>query len=107
MPALRLYQPLDYFLLRAPLLPVECYRTLACPDTGQDYMRPISLAEQNPAIRRALMVGSVSLSDALDASLEGASHRETYLSGKILRYLIRMSTRPTPFGMFAGIALGS
>ena len=25
--------------------------------------------------------------------------------GKLLRYLIRMSTRPTPYGMFAGVAL--
>ena len=27
------------------------------------------------------------------------------MRGKLLRYLIRMSTRPTPYGMFAGVAL--
>src|SRR6266852_9809966 len=28
------------------------------------------------------------------------------IRAKLLRFLIRMSTRPTPFGLFAGVALG-
>ncbi len=55
--------------------------------------------------RLAIAVGSLSLLDELDrpvSSQRDALKREK----KVLRYLIRMSTRPTPYGLFAGVALG-
>src|SRR5260370_41602788 len=58
----------------------------------------------DPTIRAALAVGSGNLFDAL--SRPGPSGREDpKTSGKLLRYLIRMSTRPTPYGLFAGVGL--
>lgn len=101
-----LYQPLDYFLLRTPLLPVERYQALSSAETEQGQKRLISIAAADPAVKRALMVASTSVNNAIDAFADGTCSREAYLSGKVLRYLIRMSTRPTPFGMFAGVALG-
>src|SRR5262249_13688894 len=35
-----------------------------------------------------------------------AGRKAQRAQGKYLRYLIRMSTRPTPFGLYAGVALG-
>jgi lantibiotic biosynthesis protein len=35
----------------------------------------------------------------------GGGRVDDRLGGKVLRYLIRMATRPTPYGLFAGVAL--
>ena len=51
-----------------------------------------------------MAVGSPSLFDALERSGltgEDAARR----SAKLLRYLIRMSSRPTPYGLFAGVGI--
>ena len=92
-PVPSLYRALDYFAVRVPLLPVEAYRGLGLWLAGEEQ------------VRRALAVGSVTLFDALTrTSPEDGRRRDVDRS--ILRYLIRMSTRPTPFGLFAGVALG-
>jgi thiopeptide-type bacteriocin biosynthesis protein len=58
----------------------------------------------DPAVRAALAVGSGNLYDALiRGGDKGKDHPES--AGKLVRYLIRMSTRPTPYGLFAGVAL--
>ena len=56
-------------------------------------------------IRRALAAGSLTLLDAVSHRHRDESRRRKVHS-KLLRYLIRMSSRPTPFGLFAGVALG-
>jgi lantibiotic biosynthesis protein len=61
------------------------------------------LAADSP-IAAAVAVGSPSLFDALQRSGlsgEGGARRVA----KLLRYLIRMSTRPTPYGLFAGVGI--
>ena len=58
----------------------------------------------DPWVRLALSVGSRSLSDALERSSKSGT-LDVRLRRKLLRYLIRMSTRPTPYGLFAGVAL--
>jgi thiopeptide-type bacteriocin biosynthesis protein len=107
--AASLYEPLDFFVVRAPLLPLDTYRALSGPAPGA----AAGLPEANPArllafddrVRRALAVGSLSLLDALARGGDDTSRtRKTDI--KLLRYLIRMATRPTPFGLFAGVALG-
>jgi hypothetical protein len=98
----RLYRPLDAVLVRAPLLPVERYRALADDEGHLSFL-------SDPRLRRALAVGSPSLLGTLERSQRsGISRRDgEQMRAKLLRYQIRMSTRPTPFGLFAGIALGS
>ena len=107
--AASLYEPLDFFVLRAPLLPLGAYRALGGRASGAvagsaetDTAR---LLASDDRVRRALAVGSLTLLDALTRS-EGDSSRARKTNSKLLRYLIRMATRPTPFGLFAGVALG-
>jgi thiopeptide-type bacteriocin biosynthesis protein len=147
-----LYQPLDWVLVRAPLLPVEAYLCLRQDsleedtfpqgppgpfrqDTqgavSQDSQNTLRLDPQhrsqrdlrqepragtginealrrllaaNPAIPAAVAVGSPSLFDALQRSGVGGEDGARR-AAKLLRYLIRMSTRPTPYGLFAGAGI--
>src|SRR5205823_1533695 len=62
-----------------------------------------SLAPRDARIRWALAVGSSALLDDLERSSPSSKDAD-HLKGKLLRFLIRMSTRPTPFGLFAGVA---
>src|SRR6478736_1702384 len=85
------YEPLDWVLVRTPLLPVQRWRELA------DGAPPID----DPRVRRALAVASPSLA----RDLAGAGDTGTRARLATLRYLLRMSTRPTPYGLNAGLAL--
>lgn len=105
-----LFEPLDFVMVRAPLLPVEAY--LALSDSlrcdkgeGNPLFEDDSLVPRDPRIRWALAVGSSALLDDLERSLPSSKDVD-HLKGKLLRFLIRMSTRPTPYGLFAGVALG-
>src|SRR5450631_2305244 len=96
---LPLYIPLDFSVVRAPLLPIESYLAL------QNESYQISLLE-DPRVLRALAAASPSLLNALTRWREGSLSKKDAdrLSSKLLMYQIRMSTRPTPFGLFAGCA---
>jgi thiopeptide-type bacteriocin biosynthesis protein len=99
-----LYEPLDAFVVRAPLLPVERYLELASPagaDRPGDGLRPT-----DGVARLAVLIASPALAAALDRDTPGRG-RDAASRSSLLRYLIRMSTRPTPYGLFAGVALGA
>jgi len=109
-----LYEPLDFVMVRAPLLPVEAYLALSdslpCDKGEGNSLDPVvfedgTLVPRDPRIRWALAVGSNVLLDDLERS-QHSSKDVDHLKGKLLRFLIRMSTRPTPYGLFAGVALG-
>ncbi|MFA6583913.1 MAG: lantibiotic dehydratase family protein [Elusimicrobiaceae bacterium] len=89
------YKPLEQVAVRVPLLPVEFYNTLNCP---------INYHQFEDKIKYAITVGSMSLADAFDRNNSSAKEINKDQS-KLLRYLIRMSTRPTPYGLFAGVAM--
>jgi thiopeptide-type bacteriocin biosynthesis protein len=93
-----LYEAADFFVVRAPLLSLDAYRSL----NGQ--WRD---GEPHDAgtVRQALAVASHSLLDAADATTS-PGRRLAKIQTARLRYMIRMSTRPTPFALLAGVALG-
>ena len=97
------YEPMQSFVVRAPLLPVERYLALA--DTPGATGPAIDLAK-DPLVRAAIEVAS----PALLAELEHpprSPRKAAALNSALLRYLIRMSTRPTPYGLFAGLGVGT
>lgn len=75
------FAPLEPFLLRFPLLPFEQFADF----DGSD-----------PLVQEAIALASPSLASARTPKAEAAR----------ARYLSRMTTRPTPFGLFAGVSLG-
>jgi lantibiotic biosynthesis protein len=99
--------------VRAPLLPVETYLALneqpGDDEAGEDAVGPWafedgSLVPRDPRVRRAIAVGSSDLLEGLERPTPTVRNAAE-LKGKLLRYLIRMSSRPTPYGLFAGVAL--
>jgi thiopeptide-type bacteriocin biosynthesis protein len=80
-------------MVRAPALPVE---TLD---------RPPAELLRDPYVKLALSIASTSLVEALEAHPLG-HERSRRLLRPLLSYLVRMSSRPTPFGLFAGVARG-
>jgi thiopeptide-type bacteriocin biosynthesis protein len=100
----RLYDPLRWVVARAPLLPVEAYLALGTAgDAAESFWRAENGDDMpgDPLVRLALLVGAGHLAHALQApgSVDAEARQ------KLLRYEIRMSTRPTPYGAFAGVAL--
>jgi thiopeptide-type bacteriocin biosynthesis protein len=94
-----IYQPLDFAVVRTPLLPVESYLRLHQRESIFDWL-------DDPRVRRAVAAGSVSFLQALERYERSTLTMKNpeRLKAKLLRYLIRMSTRPTPYGLFAGCA---
>lgn len=104
MPGPTLYRPLDWLVVRAPLLPIEEYLALAPRSDWPADTAPGTMVPADPRVQRALAVGGGDLIRALERPCADPRTRRR-LASTLLRYLIRMSSRPTPFGLFAGVAL--
>src|SRR4051794_13466963 len=94
-----LYEPLSWGVIRSPLLPVDAYPRAAADGRGDEGLLPA-----DPLARAALAVGTADLSAALQRPY-GDARDAARLRSRVLRYVIRMTTRPTPFGLFAGAGL--
>ena len=94
-PPAGLYRPLDWLMVRAPLLPAE---TCEAVDVAARH------APDDPRVLTALAVGAPDLLDAVERA-GGDLASDARVRRKLQRYLIRMSTRPTPYGLFAGVAI--
>lgn len=104
-----LFTPLSWVLARAPVLPVEAYLALSDHDRRAAFW-PEPGAPRTPASEveaLALKVGAGHLASMIDERSDKAGSRSTDrdLHSKRLRYRIRMSTRPTPYGAFSGVVL--
>lgn len=85
-------------MVRVPSMPVEVFGSATALES-----LPGSLLPADARVRAAVAVGSPSLYERLRAATP-ASTDAPELRRKLLRYVIRMSSRPTPFGLFAGVA---
>ncbi|WP_172955632.1 lantibiotic dehydratase [Thermus scotoductus] len=89
-------------MVRVPLFPVEWYlQALSAPDGLADYLLEIL---REPAFMEALWLASPSLAREAERWRDGEKAPGTSQLLGLLRYLIRATTRPTPFGLFAGVA---
>lgn len=86
----RLYTPVDEFLVRIPLLP---------SDTIEGGIEKFSTGH----VGAAIAIGSPNLYRTIQNHKDSKSER---YSASLQKYSKRMQFRPTPYGMFAGVASG-
>ncbi|BDU72783.1 lantibiotic dehydratase [Mesoterricola silvestris] len=90
-----------FFVLRTPGLPVDPTRAWT--------REHLAAAVRRPEIREALFLASPDLDTALDPWLRGdlPEARAQRVDQSLVRYLTRMGSRSTPFGLFAGCGVGA
>ena len=103
-------QRFPFFVLRRTLFPLDSLQSLyESLQTGQTTL-PDALRQwfTNPIQQQALATASPRLYDRVERWLAGETlSDETKLINTLHKYLIRMTSRSTPYGLFAGCALGS
>ena len=89
-----LYRPTPWLVVRTPLLPVSQLQLAREPRR----------ALENPDVVQALAIGCPDLLATLRRPSTKGRDR-VRAENSLARYLIRMSSRPTPYGAFAGVSL--
>ncbi|MBO9732521.1 MAG: lantibiotic dehydratase [Chitinophaga sp.] len=98
----------NFYVVRTPLLPVDTITKLQhiTNDTLADTIKAIFRDEY---LQEAIYIASPELYMELQKWWQGTSvnEKDNYkLASSLYRYLLRMSTRCTPYGLFAGCATG-
>lgn len=96
------------FYIRTPALSLNFYYDLVDCKTIED--QKFEQLWNDEFIKEAIYIASPNLYEAIEEWMAGNIHNERRIDGiriKYLSYLIRMSTRSTPFGLFAGISMGT
>jgi lantibiotic biosynthesis protein len=120
------FRPSGSFILRTPLLPRDDLDRwgdgLAVPAAGDDLEQLAAAIDADratlrrrlvelvarPEVREAIFVASPGLEQSIDGWLadpDSESGQKTERS--VVRYVLRMAARPTPFGLFAGSTVGA
>lgn len=118
-------RPSGGFVWRTPLLPVDELRAWSrglraadAAERGEGTDAAVTAdrvllrgrlveALERPEVREALYLGSPRLESAVEAWLaDPDGKRGRRVERGLTRYLTRMTTRPTPFGVFGGISTG-
>ncbi|HEK4647645.1 TPA: thiopeptide-type bacteriocin biosynthesis protein [Clostridioides difficile] len=100
-----IYKSSDYFIVRAPSLPINvCFDLLEYKGNLITYMKDKNIYN---LVKNMLMVSSKSMYNMLlDIECEKVKYNDTFAFG-LKNYLIRASIRATPFGIYAGVGVGS
>ena len=88
-----LFTALDRAFIRIPVLPIRLPKSYS----------PVSTSDIPLIAKEAIAVASPSLLASLNRS-ELPHRRQRQVQSSLLKYLIRMRSRTTPFGLFSGIA---
>jgi len=102
------YQFFDRFIVRAPLLPYNNFQNIFSDKTTEK--EKWQQIWKNKLFKEAIFLASPYLYQQLEKYFSTDSpispKQEHKVKNTILKYMTRMSTRCTPFGLFAGVALG-
>ncbi|MCL2042327.1 MAG: lantibiotic dehydratase family protein [Bacteroidales bacterium] len=101
------YTPFLTFVFRTPYVSFPRFaKTLSRLEADESHWQEFL---KDPSLQEAIFLGSPVLYDEIQKFLSGAlvvPKEVNKLKMSVLRYYTRMSTRCTPFGLFAGFSLG-
>ncbi|WP_284680144.1 lantibiotic dehydratase family protein [Aceticella autotrophica] len=100
-----IYQNINTFMIRNPALPIENYYKLFSKSINKEQSNEYIRVLCNDTIfRESILVSSKDLYDKMIKFAKGGKiSKSDYFFRSIYKYLIRMTTRSTPFGLLAGI----
>lgn len=96
-----LFVAAPFFLMRTPLLPLKEFDQLTRSENPSAHL--LNLFGLCPQLREAIAIASPNLYEALQ-SPDSKEKPETLSS--LFRYVVRMATRATPFGLFSFVSFG-
>ncbi len=91
-----IYRSADFFMIRFANLPFSCMAYSENEDTTELF----EFYQNQPFLQKAIAIASPDLYRALKKNPNSKA-----ISG-LIKYLIRMSSRATPFGLFSSVGLG-
>lgn len=95
----------DFYLLRTPLLPINFLEQFTSLPYNE-LAGKIRQVFQDPDLKEAIYIASPELYQELIKWLAGEKETQKLVMA-LFRYLLRMCTRCTPYGLFAGSAIGT
>jgi len=100
-----IFIPVDHFMIRVPLLTLDDFFKLS---SNLELVKLLNSYLEDPVVKEAILIASPPLIDSLEKLETGQSDRKKAQAySSLLRYLLRMSTRATPFGLFSAVGFGT
>ncbi|EIF2122595.1 lantibiotic dehydratase [Listeria monocytogenes] len=104
-----LYKVNPFFMVRRPLLPFNFFEKI---ESGENFLDSLELLVEDNQIREAILVASPSLYQSIDVIKKEnrdkcKEKKLKQVSNSLVKYISRMSTRATPFGLFSGVCEGN
>lgn len=104
----RIFRTAPFFMLRKPLLPLNSLEKIL---SGINYYDSLAELGHDPYVKEAILTASPSLYKSLpllnnDNRSSISAKRLDKIASSFTKYYSRMSSRATPFGLFAGISTG-
>ncbi|MBM0752532.1 class I lanthipeptide synthase [Staphylococcus epidermidis] len=97
-----IFVPSNIYMVRTPIFSIELYNQFLKSD-NIDY----DLILQNDIFKESIMTTTYNLYQSIGKiDWEKDNKKTRNVKESLLKYLIRMSTRSTPYGMLSGVALG-
>ena len=95
-------------MVRSSIFPLNFYENLFSTDTNREsVMKQLKQLAKDPMIQEIIYVSSTSLYHSLKNWDDVTDpKKEEQILHSFCKYLIRMSTRPTPFGLVSGVTYG-
>lgn len=102
------YKACGFFVSRTPLLPIENYLDMFGSSSYNVVREKIFSLFREPVLEEALAVASLESHQAMGRlnNINRSKSVEQILS-TLIKYYIRLTTRPTPYGIFSGVSIGT
>lgn len=96
----------NFFVVRLPRLPQSNLDNI--PEGIKELRILLKEWMADPLVKEAIYIASPTLYDRIGIWSKNPNSKEAEkISYTLLKYYVRMSSRPTPFGLFSGIGLGT